>query len=106
MTSSKKGTTLAEVIISFTLMVMLIGIMIGAIQFSNAMMTKADSLRATADLISVKLSNSETTVSDSTNTTLSFSDGTLSFSVPLKLQSKNISLTGTATYNFLVFTDQ
>lgn len=105
---SKKGTTLAEVIICFTLLVILIGMMTGAIQFSHKMIVKAAEIRETAAQIAVKLiedtyANDPTTTSQAETVTLSDADGNLTMSLHLTLQSKEISTGSGVTYRFLVY---
>jgi len=103
---SKKGTTLAEIIICFTLLVILIGIMTGAIQFSHKMIVKAAEIRETAAQIAVKLiedtyANNPLTTSQAETVTLS--DGSLTMSLHLTLQSKEILTDRGVTYRFPVY---
>lgn len=103
---SKKGTTLAEIIICFTLLVILIGMMTGAIQFSHKMIVKAAEIRETAAEIAVKLikdtyANNPSTTSQAGSVTLS--DGSLTMSLDLTLQSKEILTDSGVTYRFPVY---
>lgn len=103
---SKKGTTLAEIIICFTLLVILIGMMTGAIQFSHKMIVKAAEIRETAAQIAVKLiedtyANNPSTTSQEKWVTLS--DGSLTMSLFLNLQSKEILTDSGVTYRFPVY---
>ena len=103
---SKKGTTLAEIIICFTLLVILIGMMTGAIQFSHKMIVKAAEIRATAADIAVKLIE-DTYANDPSATsqaeTVTLSAGSLTMSLDLILQSKEILTDSGVTYRFLVY---
>lgn len=103
---SKKGTTLAEIIICFALLVILIGMMTGAIQFSHKMIVKAAEIRETAADIAVKLiedtyANNPSTISQAETVTLS--DGSLTMSLDLTLQSKEILTDSGVTYRFPVY---
>ncbi|MCE5195996.1 MAG: hypothetical protein LLG09_02540 [Negativicutes bacterium] len=103
---SKKGSTLAEVIICFTLLVLLITMMNGAIQFSHKMIVKADEIRATAAEIAIQLiehsySNNPPATAQTANVTLT--DGSLTLQLDLTLQSKEITAAGGAVYHFLVY---
>ena len=100
---SKKGTTLAEVIICFTLLVVLIGMMTGAIQFSHNMIVKATEIRQTAADIAVKLIDYADSPTTTSQAEVVLSDGSLTMSLDLTLQSKEILTDSGVTYRFLVY---
>ncbi len=103
---SKKGTTLAEVIICFTLLVLLIAMLNGAIQFSHKMIVKADEIRETAAEIAVQLiehtyTNNPLATAQPASVTLS--DGSLTMQLDLTLQNQEIAVVGGTVYHFLVY---
>lgn len=107
---SKKGTTLAEIIICFALLVILISMMTGAIQFSHKMIVKAAEIRETAAQIAVKLikdtyANNPSATSLEKQVTLSDVDagGSLTMNLVLILQNKEILTESGVTYRFLVY---
>lgn len=106
MKHSKRGFGLAEVIVSFVLMVILIGVMATAIQFSQKLLQQAEALRNRTDAVASAFAQKQDTILNDTDRTLTFTDGTLTFIVPVSVQERQIILSEEETLTFRVFAER
>jgi hypothetical protein len=105
MKRSKKGFGLAEVIISFTLMIILIGVLAMAIRFSQNLMLQAEALRDKTDEAAVAFAQDQDLLVSEETASLTFGDGLLEFTLPVKIQVRQIQLINTEILTFRVFTE-
>ena len=105
MLPSKKGFGLAEVIISFTLMILLIGMLAVAIRFSQHLLLQAEALRNKTDEVAVAFALNQDLLISEEPATLTFSDGLLQFTLPVKTQVRQISLSETEVFTFRIFAE-
>ena len=106
MKQSKRGFGLAEVIVSFVLMVILIGIIAMAIQFSQKLLQQAEAMRNKTDDIALAFAQKLDTILSDENITLTFTDGPFTFSIPVSTQERQIILSETETLTFRVFAER
>lgn len=106
MKHSKRGFGLAEVIISFVLMVILIGVMATAIGFSQKLLQQAEVLRNQTDDVAILFAQEHDTILNDSDRTLTFSDGTLTFIIPVSVQDRQIVLSEAETLTFRVFAER
>jgi|GEM_PF-5244939 len=102
---SKKGFGLAEVIISFTLMIILVGVLAMAIRFSQNLMLQAEAMRDKTDEVAVAFAQDQDTLVSEEAATLRFGDGLLEFTLPVKSQVRQIVISETETLTFRVFAE-
>lgn len=105
MKHSKRGFGLAEVIVSFVLMVILIGVMATAIRFSQKLLQQAEVLRLRTDEVALAFAQERDIILNDADRTLAFTDGTLTFIVPVSAQERQIILSETEILTFLVFAE-
>lgn len=109
MKQSKRGFGLAEVIVSFVLMVILIGVMATAIQFSQKLLQQADALREKTDVVARAFAQDQDIILSDVEITLTFTNGSLIFIIPVSIQERQIILSVTEseseTLTFRVFAE-
>ncbi len=105
MKRNKKGFGLAEVIISFTLMIILVGVLAMAIRFSQNLMLQAETMRNKTDEVAVAFAQDHDTLVSEEAVTLTFGDGLLEFTVPVKTQVRQNQLSESEILTFRVFAE-
>lgn len=106
MKQSKRGFGLAEVIVSFVLMVILISIMAKSIQFSQDLLRQAEALRDRTDKVALAFAKVQDTLLSDQDSMLTFTDGPFTFSIPVSTQERQIVLSETETLTFRVFAER
>lgn len=110
MRQSKKGFGLAEVIVSFVLMIMLISIMAMAIRFSQNLILQAEAMRDRTNEVSLAFAIGDYNATSLEDKELSFINKngtlTLNFTIPVGIEEHEIRLSETETLTFRVFAER
>lgn len=106
MRQSKKGFGLAEVIISFAIMVILMGVMATSIQLSQKLIQHAETMRNRTSTVALACAKEEYVDELEKNLDLEFSYGSINFKIPVSVQKREVILSETETLTFRVFAER